>query len=141
MKSKRGFKIFAAATSLLWVSGFAIAEDRSDVPSSRTEKARDADNSAVNKRDRNSKSITADDQSNKDKAVDLTAKIRGAIVERDDLSTYAHNIKIITDKSGSVTLRGPVRNEKERQVVSEIARNIAGGNVRNELEIEPKKEG
>jgi len=39
---------------------------------------------------------------------ETTQKIRKAIMDDKTLSTYAHNIKIIT-RNGKVTLRGPVR--------------------------------
>ena len=37
-----------------------------------------------------------------------TAQVRKAIIADKDLSTYAHNVKIIT-KDGTVTLKGPVK--------------------------------
>ena len=46
----------------------------------------------------------------------ITQKIRKAIVDDSSLSTYAHNIKIIT-QDGKVTLRGPVRSEDEKSNV------------------------
>jgi hyperosmotically inducible protein len=53
------------------------------------------------------------------------------------LSTYAHNIKIIT-QDGHVTLKGPVRTEDERTAIGEKASQVAGaGNVRNHLTIAP----
>jgi len=98
------------------------------------------DNSGVNVRDRNSKAITADEQKNNDSAIETTRKIRQAVVAKEELSTYAHNVKIITDQKGMVTLRGPVRSTAEKQEIERIAADIAGSsNVRNELEIAPAK--
>ena len=69
----------------------------------------------------------------------ITQKIRKAIHEDKSLSTYAHNIKIIT-QDGKVTLRGPVRSEDERANLEAKAVAVAGQeNVTNQLEIAPSK--
>jgi hyperosmotically inducible protein len=54
------------------------------------------------------------------------------------LSTYAHNIKIITE-NGQVTLKGPVRSEEEKKTVEAKATEVAGENkVTSQLDIKPK---
>lgn len=69
----------------------------------------------------------------------LTQKIRKAIHEDSTLSTYAHNIKIIS-QDGKVTLRGPVRSEEEKNNIEAKAVAVAGqGNVTDQLEIAPPK--
>jgi len=69
----------------------------------------------------------------------ITQKIRKAIHEDKSLSTYAHNIKIIT-QDGKVTLRGPVRSEDEKSNLQAKAAEIAGqDNVSNQLEVAPPK--
>jgi len=69
----------------------------------------------------------------------ITQKIRKAIHEDKSLSTYAHNIKIIT-QDGKVTLRGPVRSEDEKSNLQVKAAEIAGqDNVSNQLEVAPPK--
>jgi hyperosmotically inducible periplasmic protein len=69
----------------------------------------------------------------------ITQKIRKAIHEDTTLSTYAHNVKIIT-QDGKVTLRGPVRSEDEKSNIEAKAVTVAGqGNVTNQLEIAPPK--
>ena len=69
----------------------------------------------------------------------ITQKIRKAIHEDKSLSTYAHNIKIIT-QDGKVTLRGPVRSEDEKSNLQAKAVEVAGqDNVTNQLEIAPPK--
>lgn len=69
----------------------------------------------------------------------LTQKIRKAIHEDSTLSTYAHNIKIIS-QDGKVTLRGPVRSEEEKSNIEAKAVAVAGqGNVTDQLEIAPPK--
>jgi osmotically-inducible protein OsmY len=69
----------------------------------------------------------------------ITQKIRKAIHEDKNLSTYAHNIKIIT-QDGKVTLRGPVRSEDEKSNLQAKAVEVAGpDNVTNQLEVAPPK--
>lgn len=70
--------------------------------------------------------------------IDITRRIRSAIVSDDSLSAYAHNVKIIT-KDGEVLLRGPVRSDMEKQAVGRMAENVVGqGRVRNEVEVVPQ---
>lgn len=42
------------------------------------------------------------------------------------LSTYAHNVKIIS-QNGTVTLKGPVRSEDEKQAIEAKTNEVAGG--------------
>lgn len=82
---------------------------------------------------------TADQQKMNPADRAVTQKIRKAIHEDNTLSTYAHNIKIIT-QDGKVTLRGPVRSEDEKSNIEAKAVVVAGqGNVTNQLEIAPPK--
>jgi osmotically-inducible protein OsmY len=84
---------------------------------------------------------TAQNQSSRPESVRITRNIRQQIIERDDLSTSAKNVKIITDEKGAVTLRGPVKTSNERQAVEQIARNNAqGGQVNNELIVKGREE-
>lgn len=81
---------------------------------------------------------TADDQKMNPADRAITQKIRRAIREDSTLSTYAQNIKIIT-QDGKVTLRGPVRSEEEKTSLQAKAVSIAGAdNVSNQLEVAPK---
>ena len=69
----------------------------------------------------------------------ITQKIRKAVHDDTSLSTYAHNIKIIT-QDGKVTLRGPVRSEDEKNNLQAKAVTVAGQeNVSKQLEIAPSK--
>jgi hyperosmotically inducible periplasmic protein len=91
------------------------------------------------KTNRDLRTPTADQQ--KMNAADraITQKIRKAIHEDKSLSTYAHNIKIVT-RAGKVTLSGPVRSEEEKSAVVGKAAEIAGvDNVTNELKVVPRK--
>lgn len=82
---------------------------------------------------------TADQQKMNPSDRAVTQKIRKAIHEDQSLSSYAHNIKVIT-QDGKVTLRGPVRSEEEKSNLAAIAVNVAGQeNVTNQLDVTPSK--
>jgi hyperosmotically inducible periplasmic protein len=55
----------------------------------------------------------------------LTAKIRKSIMADKSLSTYAHNVKIIS-QNGVVTLKGPVHSDDEKKAVVAKAVEVAG---------------
>jgi osmotically-inducible protein OsmY len=97
-----------------------------------------ADNTKTNQRDQNPNEPTADQQKNNRSDRDITQQIRQAIMKDKSLSTYAHNVKIIT-QDGQVTLKGPVRSEDEKKAIEAKATEVAGENkVSNELDIKPK---
>jgi osmotically-inducible protein OsmY len=97
-----------------------------------------ADNTKVNERDRNKNEPTADQQKENRSDRDITQQIRQSIMKDKSLSTYAHNVKIIT-QNGQVTLKGPVRSEDEKKTVEAKATEVAGENkVTSELDIKPK---
>jgi osmotically-inducible protein OsmY len=94
-----------------------------------------ADNSAQNVRDRNDATKTSGDQSENEADRTISQNIRQAIVADDTLSTNGKNVKIIT-VDGTVTLRGPVKSEKEKTNIGAKAQQIAGvKRVDNQLEI------
>jgi osmotically-inducible protein OsmY len=95
----------------------------------------DADNTAVNKRDRNASEPTADNAKNNMSDRELMAHIRQDVVRDGSISTYGHNVKIIASH-GKVTLKGPVRSDDERRAIEEHARKYAGeGNIDNRLTV------
>lgn len=94
-----------------------------------------ADNTAVNKNDRNSQTPTADQGKNNSSDRELAAHIRREIVKDKSLSTYGHNVKVIAEH-GQITLRGPVHSEDEKRAIEEHARRYAGeGKVNDELSV------
>lgn len=94
-----------------------------------------ADNSKMNQQDENQNEPTADQQKDNRSDRDITRQIRQSIVADKSLSTYAHNVKIIT-QGGQVTLKGPVRSEDEKQAVASKAIAVAGkNNVTDNLSI------
>jgi len=65
----------------------------------------------------------------------ITQKIRQAVVKDDALSMTAKNAKIIT-VDGVVTLRGPVKSDKEKTEIGALAQAVTGvKRVDNQLEI------
>ena len=97
-----------------------------------------ADNTQVNERDRSKEQPTADQQSESRTDREITQQIRQAIMKDDSLSTYAHNVKVIT-QNGMVTLKGPVRSEAEKKSVEAKAIAVAGeSKVSNQLDVAPK---
>src|SRR5581483_7368380 len=94
-----------------------------------------ADNTKVNARDREATEPTADQAQNNMSDREIMQKIRKAVVADKSLSTYAHNVKIISE-NGKVTLKGPVRNDAERENIVSKAVKIAGeDNVNDELSV------
>jgi osmotically-inducible protein OsmY len=89
------------------------------------------DNSNQNK----NQTQTADNQTNTKSDRVTTQKIRKAIMADKSLSTYAHNVKIITT-DGAVTLKGPVQSEDEKQkIASEAASVVSPDKITNQLTV------
>jgi osmotically-inducible protein OsmY len=96
---------------------------------------RPADNTGTNERDRKVTETTADNAGQGQSDVDIMAKIRSAVVDDNDLSTDAHNVKIVADH-GVVTLKGPVASAAERDaVVAKAATVVDAKNIVNQIEI------
>jgi osmotically-inducible protein OsmY len=96
------------------------------------------DNSRANAHAANStiKASTADGQSNDPKDLAITQQIRQSIIADKGLSTYAHNVKIVT-VNGTVTLNGVVRDESEKEAVAKKAEGVASSVV-NSLMVAPR---
>jgi len=93
------------------------------------------DNSGRNVRDRDDQNKTTGDQSENEADRTITQNIRRAVTADDSLSTNAKNVKIITN-NGTVTLRGPVKSEKEKAEIEAKAKQVAGvKGVDNQLEV------
>lgn len=127
MTNRNAFIAGAAAFTLL----AAIASAQSTAP----------DNSKANSDGVNStsKTSTADAQKNDSTDIALTQQIRKSVIADKSLSSYAHNIKIVT-VDGAVTLNGVVRDSHEKDVVVMKAQAIAGkSNVTDDLTVAPPK--
>jgi osmotically-inducible protein OsmY len=96
------------------------------------------DNSAVNKRDKDPGAVTADQQKMNPADREIAAKIRKSIMADKSLSTYAHNVKIIS-QDGTVTLKGPVRSDAEVSSIVAKATDVAGSadKVVNQMSVVP----
>ena len=106
-------------------------------PNSQTPPA--ADNTKTNERDRSANEPTADQQKDTRSDRDITQQIRRSIVNDKSLSTYAHNVKVIT-QHGQVTLKGPVQSEDEKKAIEAKAAEVAGENkVSSELNVKPQQ--
>ncbi len=117
---------------LLGSGAFALAQEPTSQPTA-------TDNTKVNERDRSQNEATADQQKDNRSDRDITQQIRRSITKDKALSTYAHNVKIVT-QGGQVTLKGPVRSEDEKKAIEAKAAEVAGdGKVTSELNIEPQQ--
>jgi osmotically-inducible protein OsmY len=96
------------------------------------------DNTKMNERDRNQAATTADQQSNEKTDRDITQQVRKALINDKSLSSYAHNVKIVT-QNGVVTLKGPVRSDEEKNAIEAKAAEVSGKDVKSELSVAPKK--
>ena len=98
-----------------------------------------ADNTKVNQRDRAKGAVTADQQKDNESDRTITQNIRKSLMKDKSLSTYAHNVKIVSI-DGEVTLKGPVRSEDEKRIVAAKAVAVAGeGRVVDQITIAPAK--
>jgi osmotically-inducible protein OsmY len=81
---------------------------------------------------------TADKQSNAATDRTLTQQVRKAIMQDKSMSTYAHNVKVVT-QNGQVTLSGPVRTDEEKQAIVQKAAEIAGPDrIVDHISVAPK---
>ena len=129
--SRMAVQMFLFVCLLTLASSLARAQDSSAGPA--------PDNTKVNERDKNKSEPTADQQKDNRSDRDITQQIRQSVMNDKSLSTYAHNVKIIS-QNGMVTLKGPVRSDVEKRVVEAKAAAIVGQDkVTCLLEVKPKK--
>ena len=133
MKHAIRWTFLAAIFAILLLKGWSLG-----LAQDSTMQATPSDNTKVNQRDRHSSEPTADQQANNRSDTDITKQLRHALVSDKSLSTYAHNVKIIT-QNGSVTLKGPVRSEEEKQAVEQKAASVVGADhVSSQLSVASK---
>ena len=117
--------------SVLCLSVFTLSAIAQESPAS--------DNTRKNERDRSGETQTSGDQSNSSQDTQITAAVRRAVVKDNSLSTTAKNVKIIT-ANGTITLRGPVKNDAEKTKIAELAQSAAGSaKIDNQLEVKASK--
>jgi len=111
-----------------------VATAAAQTPPTKSKEA-PPDNTKVNR----AGEVNAASQKNGKHDLAITQNIRKAIVADKSLSTYAHNVKVITE-NGFVTLKGPVRSDDERKSIAAKAADVAGKErVANELTVAPDK--
>lgn len=117
-------KIFLILT-LITGSAFAAK-----APVDKIEKAAEASDSTFNQQ-----GVTADTQKKaSENRNELIRRLRAKIMADDQLSTQAHNVKIITNEE-AITLKGTVANRAEKVKLENYARSMAGDmKVFNQLE-------
>jgi hyperosmotically inducible protein len=123
--------MFAALLLSGWVLASAQDSNQTTTPQ--------ADNTKLNQRDRNPQEATADQQKMNSGDRETSKQIRQAIEKDKSISTYGHNVKVIT-QNGMVTLKGPVRSEEEKKAIEAKAEEIAGADkVTSQLEVKEKR--
>ena len=132
-QSKLARQLTLMGAALIFTASLSAAP----VPQSNQQPA--PDNSKTNQGDASQGAITADQQKMNPADRETSRQIRSAIVKDKTLSTYSHNIKIIT-QNGKVTLKGPVRSDDEKVNIEAKAAAVAGAdNVTDRLTIAPIK--
>ena len=135
------YRILSLTIAMMFVGAVAVAEETVTDPRAENTSAtaNKADNTSRNKRERSDSELNPTDQKENASDMAITQKVRRAVMEDKTLSTYAHNVKIIT-QDGIVNLKGPVRTADEKKVVEDMAMQIAGTDkVKSQLEIAPKE--
>jgi osmotically-inducible protein OsmY len=131
-------KVLTIAMLSLTLLGCDNRKDEPKAPQDRVTydaSREDSDNTGRNVRDRDERARTPLDQSESEADRTLTQKIRRAIMNDDSLSTNAKNIKVISI-NGVVTLRGPVANSREKEIISRKVKDVQGIlRVDNQLEV------
>jgi hyperosmotically inducible protein len=97
------------------------------------------DNTKTNKRDRSTTAVTADKQKGNSGDREIAQKIRKSVMADKSLSTYAHNVKIVS-QNGMVTLKGPVRSDDEKKAIVAKAVEVTGGADKVQDQISVKAE-
>jgi hyperosmotically inducible periplasmic protein len=96
-----------------------------------------ADNTKTNIPDAYNSTGTSDKQSNDATDLNLTKEIRKSVIADKALSTYAHNVKIVS-VGGNVTLSGVVRSDDEKSAIEMKTDAVAGkDHVVNKLKVAP----
>ena len=120
MTKENARRIIPVAVTWLFCAATALP-----VQAQSTESQVKPDNTKVNERDRAPGAATADQQKMNKQDRDLTAGVRKSIMADKSLSTYAHNVKIIS-QNGVVTLKGPVHSDDEKKQIVAKAVEVAG---------------
>lgn len=81
--------------------------------------------------------VVATDQSNDEQNVDLTRRVRQALMDDATLSTMAKNV-VIVSTNGSVVLTGEVASSDEKAQIETLAKGVLGAlSVDNQITVKP----
>lgn len=131
--------VFAIPVVVLVGQLAAAQTNQPDNGSNSTNRTAAPDNTKSNRVDPSNMNHTADTQSNKTTDMEVTRRIRSSVSADKNLSTYGHNVKIVT-ANGTVTLNGVVRSDDEKAEIGAKAAAVVGkGNVVNDLKVTPSK--
>lgn len=123
--------------SAIGLAGANAHAQSSSAPDSATTST-GADNSRSNKVDPSNRTATADAQKNDKSDVQITQQIRKGVIADTKLSTYGHNVKIVS-VNGTVTLNGVVHTAGEKDGIGQIAAHVVGDDhIVNNIKIAPK---
>ncbi len=133
-RAKHAVALAAIMVAFLAAGALTPAKAQTSEP-----QATSPDNSKMNTQDRDKAAPTADQQKENRSDREITRQIRQSLVKDKSLSTYAHNVKVIT-QDGKVTLKGPVHSDDEKKAIETKAAEIAGeNNVTSELDVKPQQ--
>jgi hyperosmotically inducible protein len=138
MKLQKTPQIIAVTLALAFSAAWPIPSRAQSAAEQAKPDTTKPDNTRVNKRDRNPAEATADRQKMNAADRKLSEQIRKSIFDDKILSTYAHNIKVIS-QDGIVTLKGPVRSDDEVKSIMAKAVEVAGNadKVVNQMSVKP----
>jgi hyperosmotically inducible protein len=123
--------------ALLLASAFVAAQTTSPGPPQNSSQTGAPDNTRSN-RELPNRAHSADKQSNAQSDIDLTARIRRSVMDDKNLSTDAHNVKIVAN-NGAVTLSGVVPSNAEKMEIARKAASVAGNDrVTNNIRVASK---
>lgn len=125
--------IAAPAFAMLASGAFSQSANTSETPPSGVHAA--PDNTKSNREDPSNRNQTADAQKSNESDLKITQQIRRSVMADKGLSTYAHNIKIVS-VDGTVTLNGVVHGEAEKAQIAQKAAEIVGrDHVVNDIKV------
>jgi sporulation protein YlmC with PRC-barrel domain len=115
-----------------------LERDRSELEGTTKSRVEDVDNTKRNIRDRDGATLTPEDQGGSEQDREITRLIRRSVVSEPEAgkdSLNARNVKIIT-LNGTVTLRGVVESQAEKDSIEARASKVAGvTKVINQLDV------
>ena len=131
---------FLIALPVLGLAGqFAVAQTTPTTTAKVSQQPVNPDNTKSNGTDPSNLDQSADKQANDATDMEVTQRIRRSVVADKNLSTYAHNVKIVT-ANGTVTLNGVVQSGDEKADIGRKAAAVVGADrVVNELKVTSTK--